>query len=301
MRVDPFALAFIAVSLALIVPAIVVLLDGHAWGLDREGVGLLAAAATYGALAAYVFREKRDLSTALWIPALALGAAAGAELLGNPWLALAWSVAGALLAWLALRTREPRFSVASGALIALALLYVIGSEVPPGDLFMAEARPAAGLVSLVFVTLGVYAFAAHLEAGRWREGAWWAAGALTLYAASVAILGLSQWVAADDDKSVEDAFQRGQTAMSSFWAIVGLALLVIGLRKGWRDFRIAGLALFAVALAKIFVYDLANLSAVARALSFLGVGLVLLLAAFLYQRFGGTEDEAEQAAKPGAS
>ena len=35
---------------------------------------------------------------------------------------------------------------------------------------------------------------------------------------------------------------------------------------------------------KIFLYDLARLSSVTRALSFLGVGAVLLAAAFFYQR-----------------
>ena len=39
-----------------------------------------------------------------------------------------------------------------------------------------------------------------------------------------------------------------------------------------------------VSLAKIFLYDLAKLSSVTRALSFLAVGAVLLLAGFFYQR-----------------
>jgi uncharacterized membrane protein len=78
--------------------------------------------------------------------------------------------------------------------------------------------------------------------------------------------------------------------MSSFWAVVGLALLVLGLRRDWRDLRIGGLVLFAVAVAKLFLYDLSNLSAMARALSFLAVGLVLLFAAFLYQRLSGPEE-----------
>jgi uncharacterized membrane protein len=47
---------------------------------------------------------------------------------------------------------------------------------------------------------------------------------------------------------------------------------------------IAGFALFAVSLAKIFVYDLPSLSSITRALSFLAVGAVLLLGGFFYQR-----------------
>ena len=45
-----------------------------------------------------------------------------------------------------------------------------------------------------------------------------------------------------------------------------------------------GFALFGISLAKLFVYDLAFLSSVARAFSFLAVGAVLLVGGFFYQR-----------------
>jgi uncharacterized membrane protein len=49
-------------------------------------------------------------------------------------------------------------------------------------------------------------------------------------------------------------------------------------------FRVAGFALFGVSLAKLFLYDLSELSSVTRAFSFLAVGAVLLIGGFLYQR-----------------
>jgi uncharacterized membrane protein len=292
LEVDPLALAFIGSSLMFLVPAIVVLLEGTTWSVDRLGAGLLAAAAVYGALAALVFREKRDFSTVLWAPAFALGAAAVPELLGDPWRALAWSAAGVALAWLAGRAGEPRFLPASGAFVGLALAYALLLEAPPTDLFLAELRPAGGLPSLLLATAAAYAFAASLD-GVQRATAFWTAGAVTVFAASVAIVALFQWLAPDDPKSVDDAFQRGQTGVSALWAVVGLVLLSIGLWKDSRNVRIGGLVLFGIALAKLFLYDLSALSAMARALSFLGVGLVLLLAAFLYQRVSGQDDEAE--------
>jgi uncharacterized membrane protein len=48
--------------------------------------------------------------------------------------------------------------------------------------------------------------------------------------------------------------------------------------------RLAGFALFGISLAKLFFYDLAQLSSVTRALSFLAVGAILLLGGFFYQR-----------------
>ena len=142
-------------------------------------------------------------------------------------------------------------------------------------------------------TAAVYALAAYLD-GMFRVAALWTAGAVTVYVASVAILGLAQWLAADDAKSVDDAFQRGQTGVSALWAVVGLALLSIGLWRDWRNVRIGGLVLFGIALVKLFLYDLSTLSAMSRALSFLGVGLILLFAAFLYQRVSGGDEEIDR-------
>ena len=61
-------------------------------------------------------------------------------------------------------------------------------------------------------------------------------------------------------------------------------------KRGGRDLRIGGLALFGVSLAKLFLYDLANLSSIARALSFLAVGALLLVGGFFYQRLAAAPD-----------
>jgi uncharacterized membrane protein len=86
--------------------------------------------------------------------------------------------------------------------------------------------------------------------------------------------------------------QRGHSAVSAFWGIVGLVTLYVGLTRDLRALRLAGFALFGLAIAKLFLYDLANLSSVTRALSFLAVGAVLLLAGFFYQRLTAAMEEA---------
>jgi uncharacterized membrane protein len=95
------------------------------------------------------------------------------------------------------------------------------------------------------------------------------------------ILGAFQWA---DEASVATSFQRGHTAVSAFWGVVGLLTLLVGLEKRLPAFRTAGFALFGVSLAKLFLYDLSELSSVTRAFSFLAVGAVLLIGGFLYQR-----------------
>ena len=66
--------------------------------------------------------------------------------------------------------------------------------------------------------------------------------------------------------------------------------------------RLGGLALLTVAIAKVWTYDLAELEELARALSFVALGLLLLAGAFAYQRFKPEEGEGEvEAPEPQAS
>lgn len=72
--------------------------------------------------------------------------------------------------------------------------------------------------------------------------------------------------------------------MSALWSVAGLALLWAGLRGGARELRLAEFALLALAVGRVFLYDLAALEAEWRVLSFIVLGPLLLAAAFAYQR-----------------
>jgi uncharacterized membrane protein len=45
------------------------------------------------------------------------------------------------------------------------------------------------------------------------------------------------------------------------------------------------IALFGVAILKIFIYDLSFLETLYRIFSFIGLGLILLVVSYLYQRY----------------
>jgi uncharacterized membrane protein len=64
----------------------------------------------------------------------------------------------------------------------------------------------------------------------------------------------------------------------------GLVSLWLGLRREVRELRLAGFALLILAAGKVFLYDLSELESVWRVLSFIVLGLLLLLAALTYQR-----------------
>ena len=72
------------------------------------------------------------------------------------------------------------------------------------------------------------------------------------------------------------------------WGVGAFALYVLGVARERRDVRVIGLSLFALALAKLFLYDLSSLSSITRAFSFLGVGAMLLVAGFFAERLVGS-------------
>ena len=78
--------------------------------------------------------------------------------------------------------------------------------------------------------------------------------------------------------------QQGQMLLSAFWAGTGLLALVWGLLHDERSRRIAGLGLLSLALGKVFLYDLAALDSIYRVVSFVALGVLLLVGAFAYQR-----------------
>ena len=75
-----------------------------------------------------------------------------------------------------------------------------------------------------------------------------------------------------------------QLTLSITWATYALALVAVGLRIAYRPIRFLGIALFAITIGKVFFIDLAELDRVSRMLSLIGLGVLLLVAAYLYQR-----------------
>jgi uncharacterized membrane protein len=76
-----------------------------------------------------------------------------------------------------------------------------------------------------------------------------------------------------------------QYAYSAAWIVLATFLLVLGLVRKSRALRLASLPVMLLAVGKVFLYDTATLSDLYRVFSFLGLGVSLLLLAWLYQRF----------------
>ncbi len=286
-----------------------------AWAYDRsllaiadhgvsDGWPSIALAVGAAAMLASAMLEPKHRSYMLWLPYLLSAQLAAMLLPGQyPLVALAGLAALAavvVLTWpTPLRGRLDRAVIAEmsavGA-VAVSLLVLLGYETPR-MLFVSSHAPASGLAAAVAATCALFlaAGAAHVRSadvpwsiGRVRidTGLVYLGAGMALWTLAAAILGAEQLVArAQVAASVHDHFQQGHVAVSISWVLIGLGLVVVSLRGDRRAVRIGGIALLFVALGKLFLYDLAFLTAMARAVSFIATGSVLLVAALLLQRF----------------
>ena len=75
-----------------------------------------------------------------------------------------------------------------------------------------------------------------------------------------------------------------QYAYSLAWLAFGVVLLVVGLVFASQRARLASAVVIGLTVLKVFLFDMSNLTGVFRALSFMGLGLVLVVIGWLYQR-----------------
>ena len=68
-----------------------------------------------------------------------------------------------------------------------------------------------------------------------------------------------------------------QTAFSVFWSLLALGAMVFANRRRIRPLWVCGAALLAVVVVKLFIVDLSKIGGIERIVSFLGVGVLLLV------------------------
>jgi uncharacterized membrane protein len=71
-----------------------------------------------------------------------------------------------------------------------------------------------------------------------------------------------------------------QASVSLFWGLLGLALTFVASRGQRRTLWMLGAVLLGVVVAKLFLVDMASTGTVARIVSFLGAGVVLLVVGY---------------------
>jgi hypothetical protein len=281
----------------LLLGNVVLVAGGGYFALDQTGhpnaavAWILGVAASHILLGVASLRQpiSREIGSLLVAAGMGLSAIAFADALNGPALVAGWAVQAVVLAYLATRaSTEPglygsnaqRLIVGSAAYLVLAIGHVLVYEAPPLALLdgvedLGDALAALGALAAAALACGL--FWRRLEP-RWAQVAELAGAAALVYLGSVAIID-TLGVSASGER-----VQAGQVWLSAFWTVTGLGAVLYGLRRGARLFRLGGLALLGIAIVKVYTYDLSELQELSRVLSFIALGLLLLVGAFAYQR-----------------
>jgi len=266
-----------------------------------ENVWLFGFAAAHLLLGGVAIRFgiHREIGSLLTAGGIALGSIGLANAFDGPMLVAVWSAMAAALAFTATRVDRgpaPALSDAERLLIlaltflGLAFMHTLVVEAPPHAIAEGVDDLGSALVAIACcagASLACWLYGREVEPKTATVAGYLSAIGF-VYLGSVAIIDVI------GDNASGEAREIGQAWMSAFWTATGLGAVVWGMVRRSPQARLGGLALLAVAIVKVWTYDLSELEELARALSFVALGLLLLAGAFAYQRFK-PEEEGEPA------
>ena len=223
-----------------------------------------------------------------------LTAAAIVVAFDGPAVPAGWAAEGVFLAWLAMRERSRALGWGAGTLIAVGCLGVLGLLEAPlaaGQAPLLNARTVATVMVLGllgWLAVRMQADEAPEVRGRLRD-------ALIVLANILGIVFLSAEIHAFYQQRAIDATANlaEQLTLSVSWALYAVALIAIGIRRRYAPARYFAIVLFGITIVKVLAHDIAGLDRVYRMLTVLGVGALLLVASYLYQRRGAARDRQE--------
>jgi uncharacterized membrane protein len=85
--------------------------------------------------------------------------------------------------------------------------------------------------------------------------------------------------------SFSGAGKQYKLGLSIVWGVYALLLIVLGIQKKKKHLRLAAIGLFLVTLIKLFFYDLAGSGTITKTISFISLGVLLLVMSFLYNKY----------------
>jgi uncharacterized membrane protein len=211
--------------------------------------------------------------------------------LDNQWVTVGWALEAAAVSWLYTKLPHPGLKA-----FAAVLLFLVGVRLMVNPEITHYAVRGTPILNWLLYTYGVSAVASLLSA-RWLSEGEEEVGAQTVLPRLASVMGLLL-IFTLINLEIVDYFSVGpymefrwerqmsrDLTMSLAWGVYGLALLLIGIIRSQRPLRLASLAFLFAAVLKVFLADLSTLVGLYRVLSFMGLGMALLLVSLLYQRF----------------
>ncbi|HEX9975699.1 MAG TPA: DUF2339 domain-containing protein [Dehalococcoidales bacterium] len=268
---------------------------GLMWSDLRAWMGGFSLVLTlfYGALA-YVALRRGIVTVRLSLFAAVIGLlfltiAIPIQFGDRAWATIGWAAEVVVLTWLGLILRIAQlrwFGFAVFIVMAVRLLFF------DTTIDMSSFRPILNERFLAYVVgiAALYLSAYLLWRERERVPEWATLASIFLVAANfftLWVLSFEIWNSIGTRTvTTERALRSAQNlSLTALWTVYAVILLVIGIARRWRVVRLGALALLAVSIVKVFVYDVWVLERVYRIIAFVGLGVLLLVSAYLYQRY----------------
>lgn len=235
----------------------------------------------HGVLAALLIERRRDVALHFGALAFTLLSIAIALEFDGAAVTIGWACEGAAIVALGLRERKDWLRVGGVALFAVAMFQAIGlllTTAPAHHVVLLNPRAAAGIV---VVALSYVLAWLHYrdDAAPDRDVA---IGAALIVAQAVTLVLLTSEIYAY--WAVREGRFAREVMISATWGIYAAVLVVIGLRKDYAPIRYFAIALLALTIVKVFFADMAGLDRIYRVSSVIGLGIVLLVTSYLYNR-----------------
>jgi hypothetical protein len=210
-------------------------------------------------------------------------------------IAIGWSAESVLLFTLAWQRGLRLLRLLGGSVLTLAFIATVSlNNTLHGAVHIIwnarfatyVAGVAAGLFAAWIASRAIEAAAAHDKPteGGWRlDGILAGIGATVLLMIGVCLEISTYWSGQYQIARAERILDE-QFSYSAWTMIFGASMLAAGFWRKIATVRWLGLTLLALSIAKVFLFDLRELSQGYRILSFLALGALLLAVSFVYQR-----------------
>ncbi|MCA8060819.1 DUF2339 domain-containing protein [Burkholderia sp. AU38729] len=114
--------------------------------------------------------------------------------------------------------------------------------------------------------------------GKYRVELLSAAGATAfLWLNAILLRTLHHWAAVPYELGAMAESTLVQASVSVYWTLCALAITIWATRRGLRPLWFVGAALLALTVVKLFLFDLSHVTGIERIVSFIGIGVLLLL------------------------
>jgi uncharacterized membrane protein len=258
------------------------------------GLFSLLLALIYGGIAYISMRREEEVARlkylALGIAIVLITIAVPLQLGDSAWTTVIWAAEAVGLMWLSFFFYLPvlrSFSYGIFVLMALRLFFF--------DTFIdiSTFHPIFNERMLAFLSAIAAFYLSVCLLQRYREKIQdrVVTASILLVAANILtiwVLSFEIWNYLDtqlDFASLEMQRNVQNLSLTGFLAVYAMILLVIGIIRRYRLVRLWALGLLLIPIIKVFVYDVFNLEQMYRIIAFVGLGVLLLSGAYLYQRY----------------